>query len=225
MPPGQLRHDNILYAKPPYSPPVVCEYPDGYVEPYPAFVAAVGRYAHFGRELFESLQLDVKLAMTYKEAEQQAEQSDWSWIQRERFLRPYQFVDVYEKTRAYFTKLESIATRLEGLARKELDGETFTEEDKLFFRSIVVRKYIGDTHYGGYTEEDWDGWYNDLLPFGDETPQIVADVYTNVDAELGSPGRLPCGYRRSGHDGSPGRILPQWSRRLCRPGFHLLRAP
>ena len=30
-----LRHDTLLYAKQSFTPPVVCEFPDGYVDPYP----------------------------------------------------------------------------------------------------------------------------------------------------------------------------------------------
>ena len=42
---AQLRHDNLLYAKQSYSMGVACFYPHGYVEPVPAFYAAVGRMA------------------------------------------------------------------------------------------------------------------------------------------------------------------------------------
>mgnify|MGYP001601829983 CR=1 FL=1 len=36
---AELRHDTILYAKQSYTGGVSCEYPDGYVEPYPALYA------------------------------------------------------------------------------------------------------------------------------------------------------------------------------------------
>jgi hypothetical protein len=34
---AELRHDTILYAKQSYSVSIMCEYPEGYVEPYPEF--------------------------------------------------------------------------------------------------------------------------------------------------------------------------------------------
>jgi len=46
----QLRHDNILYVKHSFTFGIACEYPAGYVEPYPAFYAAVQDYARAGRD-------------------------------------------------------------------------------------------------------------------------------------------------------------------------------
>ena len=34
---AELRHDTILYAKQSYTGGVACEFPDAYVDPYPAF--------------------------------------------------------------------------------------------------------------------------------------------------------------------------------------------
>jgi hypothetical protein len=42
---AELRHDTILYAKQSYSGSIICEYPEGYVEPYPAFFATPGNLA------------------------------------------------------------------------------------------------------------------------------------------------------------------------------------
>jgi hypothetical protein len=42
---AQLRHDTILYAKQSYTSITSCEYPDAYVDPYPAFYAALVAYA------------------------------------------------------------------------------------------------------------------------------------------------------------------------------------
>lgn len=47
----QLRHDNLLYAKQSATPYPICEYPAGYVEPYPAFLAALAEYAALGQRL------------------------------------------------------------------------------------------------------------------------------------------------------------------------------
>jgi hypothetical protein len=174
---AQLRHDHILYAKPPYCPGAICEYPGGYVEPYPAFYAAVGEYARFGKALFAS----VEIGDTGRTSEQ-----------------------TYQTTLDYFDNLNTVATRLEDLSREELAGEPFSEEDVLFLRSVVVRKHVGKTHYGGYTEEHWDGWYNSLLPFNDDqysdilplndvTPELVADLHTNLDGNLGPIGVLHIG--------------------------------
>lgn len=49
---AQLRHNTLLYAKQSYTGMIICEFPRAYVEPYPAFFAAVGAYAARGEEVF-----------------------------------------------------------------------------------------------------------------------------------------------------------------------------
>jgi hypothetical protein len=55
---AQLRHDTILYAKPSYTTSSVCEFPDAYVDPYPAFWSALLAYAEHGKALLTQLELD-----------------------------------------------------------------------------------------------------------------------------------------------------------------------
>lgn len=50
---AELRHDTLLYAKQSYTGIPECEYPDAYVDPYPAFFEAVGRYAEKGLAVAE----------------------------------------------------------------------------------------------------------------------------------------------------------------------------
>lgn len=54
---AELRHDTILYAKQSYTGANSCEFPDAYVDPYPAFYAKVGEYAARGKDLIASLHL------------------------------------------------------------------------------------------------------------------------------------------------------------------------
>jgi hypothetical protein len=48
---AELRHDTILYAKQSYTAFIACEYPKGFVEPYPLFYARVRRFAEDGARL------------------------------------------------------------------------------------------------------------------------------------------------------------------------------
>jgi hypothetical protein len=41
----ELRHDTVLYAKQSMTSGIICEYPAGYVEPYPAFFTGMARFA------------------------------------------------------------------------------------------------------------------------------------------------------------------------------------
>jgi hypothetical protein len=54
---AELRHDTILYAKQSYTAGVMCEFPDGYVEPSPAFWSSIAAYGKAGGELMASLDL------------------------------------------------------------------------------------------------------------------------------------------------------------------------
>lgn len=48
---AQLRHDTILYVKQSYTGGISCEFPDGYVDPYPAFFAQLKAYAERALEV------------------------------------------------------------------------------------------------------------------------------------------------------------------------------
>ncbi|NOZ02308.1 MAG: DUF3160 domain-containing protein, partial [Deltaproteobacteria bacterium] len=53
---AELRHDTILYVKQSYTG-VGCDYPDGYVEPYPAFFDRIADFAEVSKDLFMSLNM------------------------------------------------------------------------------------------------------------------------------------------------------------------------
>ncbi|MBL6975794.1 MAG: DUF3160 domain-containing protein [Deltaproteobacteria bacterium] len=53
---AELRHDTILYVKQSYSG-IVCDYPDGYVEPFPAFFRKIADFAQVSGDLFEGLDM------------------------------------------------------------------------------------------------------------------------------------------------------------------------
>ena len=59
---AELRHDTILYAKQSYSGGIACEFPDGYVDPYPAAFERLRLYALKGMEATEFL-LDADAAL------------------------------------------------------------------------------------------------------------------------------------------------------------------
>ncbi|WP_437722017.1 DUF3160 domain-containing protein [Sorangium sp. So ce861] len=61
---AELRHDTLLYAKQSYTGGTTCEFPDAYVDPYPAFYARIAELAEHGGRVVESLDLssDPRLA-------------------------------------------------------------------------------------------------------------------------------------------------------------------
>ncbi|HPR30522.1 MAG TPA: DUF3160 domain-containing protein [Prolixibacteraceae bacterium] len=55
---SQLRHDNLLYAKPSYTGMTGCSFPYVYVEPYPEFYASLARFAEDAGAFFSTLTSD-----------------------------------------------------------------------------------------------------------------------------------------------------------------------
>ncbi|MEZ4435089.1 MAG: DUF3160 domain-containing protein [bacterium] len=53
---AELRHDTILYAKQSYASGGGCDYPDAYVDPYPAFYERLGAFATLGRDRVAALE-------------------------------------------------------------------------------------------------------------------------------------------------------------------------
>lgn len=150
----QLRHDNMLYVKQSFTPgEVVCEYPAGYVEPYPAFYAALAQLAQDVRQVLAAVPLPAE---------------DSGNATRDRI---FTFLD----------NLATVSSRLQTLAEKELRLEAFTEQEEFFLKSMIKRdtKYLGDGCTGPLIEELWDGWYAHLFYQKDDNPALIADVHTN----------------------------------------------
>ncbi|MBN2528178.1 MAG: DUF3160 domain-containing protein [Deltaproteobacteria bacterium] len=60
---AQLRHDTLLYAKQSYTDIPECEYPDAYVDPYPAFFKTLQAYADKGIDVATALSDDNESAL------------------------------------------------------------------------------------------------------------------------------------------------------------------
>jgi len=157
----QLRHDNILYIKQSYSTvQVACEYPAGYVEPYPEFYAALYDFAATNQAVLMGLDLSV--------LESRA-------------------LDMQERAVTYYDNVMVIADQLRVLAEKELRLEEFTPDEELWLKSIMVEQKDGFAGCGGPRFEDlWDGWYQNLFFLKDETPALIADVHTNPTTDPSS---------------------------------------
>lgn len=161
---AQLRHDNLLYAKQSVTGIPLCEYPAGYVEPYPAFYQAIVDYARAGTTLFTGLDINALGGDA-------------------QVLR--------DEVTAYFAHLDAVAQRLQSMAEKELRHEPWNAEEQAFLRNTAVRKVMNeDTCAGVFEREEWAGWYPRLFPWGDDSPALIADVHTNPSDELPPAGVL-----------------------------------
>jgi len=152
---SQLRRNTLAYVEQSFSAAGGCLYPMALVEPYPAFYAA---FRDFGRAAAEGL---AQLPVTDAEASEHLE----------RYV-------------GYYERFAQVMGTLEGLARKQLTGQPFTDEERLFLRHTVERH---DSREAGYAPEPtWSGWYLDLVyrRGANDTRALdfeptVADVHTD----------------------------------------------
>jgi hypothetical protein len=105
---AQLRHDTILYAKQSYSGGATCDFPDGYVDPYPGFYAAIGAFAKRGQELMESSDL------------------------------PIAANSPTQRIKTYFEQLHTVAAQLQAIAEHQRSGAELTPDMLAFINEAVV---------------------------------------------------------------------------------------
>ena len=152
---AHLRHDTLLYAKASYSV-ITCEYPTGWVDPYPDFYAALGRFAARARALFEPLGIF--------EIEQNASDVE----EGETFFSGF-------RLRHWLIGFEETMSGLEGLAQAQLDNRDHSQEELHFLNNMVSF---------GCAESDLGGWYVNLVyQFNEGNAEAfdptIADIHTD----------------------------------------------
>jgi len=160
---AELRHDTILYAKQSYTSRPDCEYPAGYVEPYPEFYARVKFFAEEAGRLFAAAEFPPPVAPPGEEANAAKNQKD----QQANYVK-------------FFKQMGETVGQLETLAKKELAGEAFTDAEKLFIKKTVDRRG------GGSGPPRYDGWYPNLFYNRGECSEwspVVADVHTDPELQ------------------------------------------
>lgn len=176
----QLRHDTILYVKPSYTPPYLCDYPAGFVEPVPEFWRRMGLLAEVAADAVSKLALSGKVT-----------------------VGPGMQVDLKEVQAAQLAFCTNFADRmntLRHLSEKELASIPFTEADNYFVRSVVewVNTYV--------EIRTFNGWYPRLfyrpvrskysMQFDEDDgcakwDPLVTDVHTDLpDPIVGDPGAV-----------------------------------
>ena len=164
---AELRHDTILYAKQSYTAGLACEYPAGYVEPYPEFYAKVKFFADEASKLFAAAEFPPPPLPREMQPEEKA-------------LAIKAYKDQQQRYVDFFKQMSGTVGTLEKLAKKELAGEAFTDDEKLFIKKTV------DIRGGGSGPPRYDGWYPNLFYRRFECNQwapVVADVHTDPDSQ------------------------------------------
>jgi hypothetical protein len=160
---AELRHDTILVVKQSYSKLPECDYPSGYVEPYPEFFTRAQGLAEGMAAVLTGLEKRGRLPVSYRA----------------------------EPARNYWVRAASILAKLGGLARKELRGEAFAQDERDFLKRTIEIRRIDQGVCGvgtGPFIETFTGWYADLL-FPDpkdlmKSSLTVSDVHTNPEGSV-----------------------------------------
>ncbi|MBY0522486.1 MAG: DUF3160 domain-containing protein [Gemmataceae bacterium] len=154
---AELRHDTILYAKQSYTAFPSCEYPAGYVEPYPEFYARVKFFAEEAGRLFKD--------------------ADYSSPDKNRAA---ELKFIKDRQEVFFKKMAETVGSLHTLAKKELNAEKFTAEEQTFLKKTI------DIRGGGSGPPTYSGWYCDLFYNRLECTKwdpTVADVHTDPKSQ------------------------------------------
>lgn len=151
---AELRHDTMLYAKQSYTAEVSCEYPTGFVEPYPEVYARIKFFAEEGARRIE--------AADYGTAE-----NDLAEVKR----REIEFFEQMAKTLG----------KLEILARKELASEPFSDEDQHWLKQAIDIRSRGSgmpQYTGWYCQLFYSGGRRSA-----EWDPTVVDVHTDLNSQ------------------------------------------
>jgi len=211
----QLRHDTLLYAKQSFTPPLLCEFPDGYVDPYPelwqrlsdialayqGFIATFDETGFFGLELEGS---DPSLSTLLPTA-QFTPSEGYSPVLEQTFPDIFngQLVQINRGTRLtamqdHLSNFSAQCLTLKAIAERQLGGQTHTAEMKTFIENTVQ-----NFETLGYGEGRlYNGWFPGLYfanfrhdslsdhPSALWNP-VVVDVHTDgEDVCTGDPGAI-----------------------------------
>ena len=152
---SELRHDICLYGGESYTGGYFCEYPTGYVEPYPKVYAGLKRFSDEAARRMSRLKFLPK-------------QKDKSAPSRDDMVR-------------YFQKSGEILAKLESLAQKELAAKPFTSEEQLWLKKTIDKggKTSGPPQYNGWYSDLIYHRENDLAAWH---PTVV-DVHTDPQSQ------------------------------------------
>jgi hypothetical protein len=117
----QLRHDSVLYAKQSYTMGTRCEYPAGFVDPYPQFYAGMQQLATRMGGIIQNLKTP----------------SDGSSVKR--------------NGRDLFAKFAEIMQSLEEIAIRQVQKQPLSEEQTTFIKTVMEKVYgSGEPKYLGW---------------------------------------------------------------------------
>ena len=152
---AELRHDTVLYAKQSYTGGASCEYPTGYVEPYPETYARIQFFA--------------------AEAARRIAAADIKWGDIEKNAK------VKQQQIAFLNQMAETLGKLQALAQKELAAQPFSDEDQQWLKKVIDIRSRGSgspTYSGWYCQLFYGGGYRAA-----EWDPTIVDVHTDPNSQ------------------------------------------
>jgi hypothetical protein len=152
---SHLRHDTLLYAKPSYSMSS-CDYPDAWVDAYPAFFETVADLAEFASSALSSLGIF-----------EISEETDESYF--------------YGRSLGtYFSKLEEVSLMLKDIADAEVQQAALSAPQLEFINALIYEEGMcGEPPYSGWYSDIIYKFTENNMEIFDPT---VADVHTDPNS-------------------------------------------
>jgi hypothetical protein len=180
----ELRHDTVLYAKQPYTGAILCDYPEGYIEPRPVFWSKMRDLALRTKALLSMIPYDY---------------SDFQFEPNPLYDSggfQYSMLLMWDNRIKCLDGFASAMTNLQQISESELAGLPLTSNQVYFIKGIVENPagYLGSRSYSG--------WYPGLFyrngraihspDFAcDRWDPVVTDVHTDPAAPIVSdPGSI-----------------------------------
>jgi hypothetical protein len=111
---SELRHDNVLYTKESYTMSISCEYPSGYVEPYPAFYRSMAALAQRTQRAL------LKYTGTPAASDYLGDSID-----------------------AFLASFQDTTSKLAEIADRELANESLTRAQKNMLKQVIFNRVVG----------------------------------------------------------------------------------
>ncbi|MBE0542076.1 MAG: DUF3160 domain-containing protein [Verrucomicrobia bacterium] len=177
----QLRHNTVLYAQQPYTPMIICSYPDGYVEPVPAFWLRMREMTLATKAVLATLPTNGVYNYTH------------IGTNGTPFVVSVSGAAMHANRLATMDQFLNTTGTLRAISEKELLKIPLSAEESLFLQRLVEFDYLGRRTYTGwypalfyeagsqYVPRDFQSW---IEPTGDNHGSdywdaLVTDVHTD----------------------------------------------
>lgn len=138
----QLRHNTVLYARQSYTEIVLCAYPDGYVEPRPAFWSRMREMALATKAVLATLPTNGVFQYLHYT-------NNAAGIPRP-FVVSVSGATMYSNRLAVMDQFISTTDTLRAISEKELAKIPLSASESLFLQRLVEFDYLGQRTYTGW---------------------------------------------------------------------------